>query len=113
MSGSELRGNKMSDGEMSDEVAVLEQRHDQAALLTLVELDPPMVVDGAWLHDCYVSGDIKFSGEMREVCPECEGVHLQLVLRQDFVKRAHMFCPECTRCFDARYADGSAALSLI
>jgi carbonic anhydrase/acetyltransferase-like protein (isoleucine patch superfamily) len=68
MSGSELRGSKMS-----DEVAVLEQRHDQAALLTLVELDPPTVADGAWLHGCYVS----------------------------------------TRCFDARYPDGSAALSLI
>lgn len=108
MSGSELKGSATA-----DEVAVLEQRHDQTALLTLVELDPPTVADGVWLHDCYVSGDIKFSGEMREVCPECEGVHLQLVLRQDFVKRAHMFCPECTRCFDARYADGSAALSLI
>ena len=108
MSGSESKRSAASDG-----VAILEQRHDQAALLTLVELDPPAVADGVWLHECYVSGDIKFSGEMREVCPECEEIHLQLVLRQDFVKRAHMFCPECTRCFDARYADGSAALSLI
>ena len=108
MSSSNLKGSTMSDG-----IAVLEQRHEKAALLTLVELDPPTVADGAWLHDYYVSGDIAFSGEMREMCPECEGVHLQLVLRQDFVKRAHMFCPQCTRCFDARYPDGSAALSLI
>lgn len=108
MSGSESIGGNTPDG-----IAVLEQRHDQPALLTLVELEPPMVADGVWLHEYYVSGDITFSGEMRERCPECEGVHLQLVLRQDFVKRAHMFCPECTRCFDARYPDGSAALSLI
>jgi hypothetical protein len=47
MSGSESRGSAIS-----DEVAVLEQRHDQAALLTLVELDPPTVADGAWLHGC-------------------------------------------------------------
>lgn len=108
MSGSELMG-----GKTSDEVAVLEQRHEKPPLMTLVDLDPALVADGAWLHECYLTGDITFSGEVREVCPDCEGVHLQLVLRQEFVKRAHMYCPECTRCFDARYPDGSAALSLI
>ena len=108
MSGSELMESKMSGGN-----AAPHQRQHTAALLTLVELDPSMVADGVWLHDCYLTGDITFSGEMREVCPECQDVHLQLVLRQEFVKRAHMFCPECTRCFDARYPDGSAALSLI
>ena len=108
MSGSERMENKRS-----GPVAVLEQRQEEVALLTLVELDPSIVADGLWLHGCYVTGDILSSGEMREVCPECQGVHLTLVLRQEFVKRPHMFCPKCTRCFDARYPDGSAALSLI
>lgn len=108
MSGSELMG-----GKTSGETEILEQRHEMPPLLTLVELAPALVADGAWLHECYVTGDITFSGQMREVCPDCEGVHLQLVLRQEFVKRAHMFCPKCTRVFDARYPDGSEALSLI
>jgi hypothetical protein len=96
-----------------DEASLLDKRHKEGPLLILIELDPSVVVDGAWLHECYVTGEVVFAGEMRETCTNCKDIRLQLVLRQEFVKRAHLFCKECTRCFDARYPDGSEALSLI
>lgn len=89
-----------------------EHRHDNAELLYLVLLDPATVVDCKRTPNGYVADDIVVTGPMREVCPVCETVHLKLVLRQTHVKRAHMFCEQCTRCFDARYPDGSPALSI-
>jgi len=35
------------------------------------------------------------------------------VLRYAHVIRNHLFCPQCTRCFDARYPDGSSALTFM
>ena len=80
--------------------------------LFLLELDPADVVDGVRLDYGYVSEDISTCGTMRETCPACGGAHLQLVLRQKNVRLAHLFCQSCTRCFDARLADGSPALSI-
>ena len=80
--------------------------------LVLVQLDPATVVDCVRVGDAYLADDIVMSGGMRETCPFCKTVHLKMVLRQMHVKRAHMFCEQCTRCFDARYQDGSPALSI-
>lgn len=87
------------------------QRQIDTLLVTLIGLNPSAVVDGVPLQDGYLAHDIAYAGEMREVCPVCQDTHLQLVLRQKFVKRPHMFCPQCTRCFDGCYADGSPALA--
>lgn len=77
----------------------------------LVPLDPQTVVDGRPVGDgCYLADSIVMTGSVRETCPECKTVHLKLVLRQMHVKKAHLFCEQCTRCFDAVYADGSPAL---
>lgn len=95
-----------------DSAAANDKRQDDTLLLTLIGLSPSAVVDGVRLQDGYMANDICFAGEMREICPVCYDTHLQLVLRQKFVKRSHMFCPQCTRCFDACYADGSTALAL-
>lgn len=93
----------------------LEKRHNEAILpqLSLVEVDPADVVDGVRLDYGYAADDVDTYGAMRETCPQCEGEHLQLILRQTNVKMAHLFCPRCTRCFDAHLPDGSSALSLL
>ncbi len=82
-------------------------------VLTLMELDPALVIDGQRVEEGFLAPDPGLSGAMRETCPACGDVHLQLVLRQRQVKLAHLFCPQCTRCFDARYPDGSPALTLV
>jgi hypothetical protein len=79
--------------------------------LILVELDPLSVVAGERRDDIYVAEDVRTHGDMRETCPVCTGRHLKLVLRQSDVRLAHLFCEECTRCYDARFADGSSALN--
>jgi hypothetical protein len=48
---------------------------------------------------------------MRETCPHCPGMALKLVLRRDHVIRPHLFCPQCTRCYDAIDANGVSALT--
>lgn len=94
--------------------SLTEKRHSDTKLpkLVLVELDPIAIVDGVRVDDCYVTEDISSYGEMRESCPVCEGIHLQLVLRQKNVKAAHLFCARCTRCFDACLPDGTSALTI-
>lgn len=94
--------------------ATQEKRHREDAVpaLILVELNPADIVDGVRLDYGYVSEGISACGVTRETCPACEGAHLQLVLRQKNVRLAHLFCSSCTRCFDARLANGSSALSL-
>ena len=77
---------------------------------SLAELDPQCVVDGERTGAGYQADDVVSSGAMREVCPACAGVPLQLVLRYGRVIRTHLFCTHCTRCFDAVYPDGSSAL---
>ena len=89
-----------------------DHRQSSMGTLLLVQLDPATVVDCVRVGDAYLADDIVMSGAMRETCPMCKTVHLKMVLRQMHVKRAHMFCEQCTRCFDARYQNGSPALSI-
>lgn len=91
-----------------------ENRNLAPPLLILTELDPAVIIEGKMLDDGFLAeGDIITCGTMRETCPHCTDVHLQLVLRQKTVKVAHLFCPQCTRCYHASYEDGSPALALI
>ena len=89
-----------------------DHRQCSTETLVLVQLDPATAVDCVRIVNGYLADDIVMSGAMRETCPVCKTVHLKMVLRQMHVKRAHMFCEQCTRCFDARYQDGSPALSI-
>ena len=82
-------------------------RRTDTEMLFLAQIDPPKVVDGVAVKNGYLSDDIIVGGEMRETCPVCKTVHLKIVLRQENVKRAHLFCEQCTRCFNASYHDGS------
>lgn len=97
-----------------NQLATQERREIVAPpILTLLELDPSLVIEGKRVDQGYLAPDPGLFGAMRETCPACRDVNLQLVLRQQRVKLAHLFCPQCTRCFDARYPDGSAALSIV
>ncbi len=87
-----------------------ERRRKSAASFTLVQIAPWEVVDGEMLEQGYASDDASAAGKMREVCPYCRHVPLNLILRHRHVKRAHLFCENCTRCFDALYPDGTSAL---
>jgi len=78
--------------------------------LVLSELNPRAVVDhvdddGQPLH-------VLSFGTVREVCPKCRTGHLKLVLRQSTVRIAHLFCADCTSCFDAHYPNGTPALTI-
>lgn len=85
------------------------KRRRACALVHLRELDASTVIAApAGTAVCHLHS----VGPSREVCPECAGVHLQLVLRQDCVRQAHLFCPACSRMYDARYANGESALVL-
>ncbi|MEB0032277.1 hypothetical protein QN372_16080 [Undibacterium sp. RTI2.1] len=95
-----------------DSLSYNERRGTRAPFFTLIEIDPRDVIDGVMLEQGYLSDDAQSSGTMREVCPHCNGVALQLILRFRHVKRAHLFCDCCTRCYDALYPDGSSALVL-
>jgi len=55
---------------------------------------------------------VRASGQVRETCPHCSGRHLLLVLRQDCVRLAHLFCDQCNTCFDAHYPNGKCALTI-
>lgn len=89
-----------------------ERRHTRTHEFTLVQLDPREVIEGVMIADGYQSEDAPSAGSMREHCPYCIGVQLQLILRYKFVKRSHLFCTSCTRCYDALYPDGTSALAL-
>lgn len=78
--------------------------------LILDELNPQLVVDQ--LDGEQATLALLTFGTMREVCPKCQQSKLKLVLRQNAVRVAHLFCAECESCFDARYANGSPALSI-
>ena len=56
--------------------------------------------------------NVRSSGQVRETCPHCAGRHLLLVLRQDCVRLAHLFCDQCNTCFDAHYPNGKCALTI-
>ncbi|MFZ6771539.1 hypothetical protein ACO0LB_02365 [Undibacterium sp. SXout7W] len=89
-----------------------ERRHQRAPDFTLIELTQEEVIDPVMLDHGYHSEDAVSVGDMREHCPGCSGVALQLILRYKFVKRSHLFCPCCGRSYDARYPDGTSALAI-
>jgi len=78
--------------------------------LVLSELNPSSVVDGSESADTALN--LLTFGNVREVCPKCQKTHLKLVLRQGSVRMAHLFCADCTSCFDAHYTDGAPALTI-
>lgn len=78
---------------------------------SLLELPPQEVVSGTLVADGFQADDVTPAGDMRETCPHCTGMTLKLVLRRDHVIRPHLFCPQCTRCFDAIDANGASALT--
>lgn len=87
-----------------------QRRNDPDDYLVLSELNPRMVVDhvddeGQPLH-------VLTFGSVREFCPKCQTGHLKLVLRQSSVRVAHLFCADCTSCFDAHYPNGTHALTI-
>lgn len=91
--------------------SIADRRNPYAPEFTLIELDPRDIIDGIQLEQGYASEDAPHSGSLRETCPYCPGVPLQLVLRFRHVKRSHVFCRSCTRCYDALYPDGTSALA--
>jgi hypothetical protein len=91
---------------------IAERRNRDVSLFTLKELAPWEVVDGVMKEQGYAAEDVISSGKMRELCPYCDNVPLDLVLRYKHVKRAHLFCANCTRCFDALYPDRTSALAI-
>ena len=84
-------------------------RAQDRTAFSLLELDPRQVVKGVEVADGVVAEDVMPVGQMRENCPHCDAP-LQLVLRTNNVIRSHLFCEQCTRCFDAINPDGSSAL---
>jgi hypothetical protein len=98
--------------QQSLEKELSERRKRTTPSFTLIELDPQDVIDGMMLEEGYVSEDATPVGKMRENCPYCSNVPLQLILRYKHVKRSHLFCENCTRCFDATYPDGTSALAI-
>jgi DNA-directed RNA polymerase subunit M/transcription elongation factor TFIIS len=75
--------------------------------LILSELDPERVIDHLEPVD---KVELITFGTVRETCPKCEHAHLKLVLRQQRVRVAHLFCSGCHSCFDAHYVNGAPAL---
>lgn len=88
------------------------EQRNSPLLLSLVELDPREVADGVMTEQGFLVADIVPVGPMREACPHCPGVALQLVLRHRHVKRSHLFCRVCTRCYDALNESGYSVLTI-
>ena len=84
-------------------------RRDEDALL-LNQLDPARIFDVPAGDSA--SCELITFGNVRETCPACQAVPLKLVLRQENVRMAHLFCPQCHCCYDARYANGTSALTI-
>jgi len=87
-----------------------ERRGAGAVQLILTELNPHVVVD-TW-YDGEQPRELLTFGTVRELCPKCRQGSLKLVLRQSSVRMAHLFCADCTSCYDAQYADGAPALTI-
>lgn len=87
------------------------RKHEGAEdALILNELKREMVIDE--LHVDNDRLELATSGNVRETCPKCQQPHLKLILRQDNVRLAHLFCAECESCFDAHYVNGASALTI-
>ena len=78
------------------------------APLILSELDYALVFD----HEDGPAQPVLTAGLVRETCPHCPGEHLRLVLRQDTVRLAHLFCETCRTCYDAHYLNARCALTI-
>lgn len=88
-----------------------ERRSPSSSSLILQELDPTLAIAGEIIGDCLLLPDIQSVGSMRECCPHCGDEALQLHLRYRHVKRSHLFCNRCHRCYDALHPDGSSAIA--
>ena len=88
-----------------------ERRNNTRTQLKLCELDPTLAIAGEIIGDCLLLPDIQSVGSMRECCPHCGDEALQLHLRYRHVKRSHLFCNRCHRCYDALHPDGSSAIA--
>lgn len=86
------------------------RRHHVDGNLVLSELHPLAVIDQ--LDGDSVPLNLLTFGSVREICPKCQHTHLKLVLRQNSVRMAHLFCADCESCFDAHYANGAPALTI-
>lgn len=86
------------------------RRHHLDGMLVLSELSPLAVIDR--IDDEQMPLNLLTFGSVREPCPKCRQTHLKLVLRQDSVRVAHLFCAGCESCFDAHYRDGAPALTI-
>jgi hypothetical protein len=86
------------------------RQNDGDAQLILTELNPRMVIDH--LDDEDQPLHVLSFGSVREICPKCRTRNLKLVLRQQTVRVAHLFCAECESCFDAHYPNGMPALTI-
>lgn len=87
------------------------RQHDSAEdALILSELNADSVIEHLHVDSDHL--DLTTSGSVRESCPKCHDTHLKLVLRQDKVRIAHLFCAGCESCFDAHYANGAPALTI-
>lgn len=86
------------------------RRHHTDGNLVLIELNPTAVIDH--LDDDSVPLNLLTFGSVREICPKCQHTHLKLVLRQNSVRMAHLFCADCESCFDAHYTNGAPALTI-
>jgi hypothetical protein len=86
------------------------RHHDEDNYLILTELNPRMVIDH--LDDEDQPLHVLSFGSVREICPKCQTPHLKLILRQQTVRIAHLFCAECESCFDAHYPNGMSALTI-
>ncbi|MGH8852659.1 MAG: hypothetical protein ACREWI_00100 [Telluria sp.] len=86
------------------------RRHHVDGNLVLSELNPLVVIDQ--LDDDSIPLNLLTFGSVREICPKCQQTHLKLVLRQNSVRLAHLFCADCESCFDAHYTNGKPALTI-
>lgn len=86
------------------------RQHESAQQLILTELNPLVVVDHLDGEESELT--LLTFGSVREPCPKCRQGSLKLVLRQNAVRIAHLFCVECQSCYDARYEDGAPALTI-
>ena len=94
----------------SEPAGTSRRRHHVDGNLVLVELNPLAVIDQ--LDDESVPLNLLTFGSVREICPKCQHTHLKLVLRQNTVRMAHLFCADCESCFDAHYTNGAPALAI-
>jgi uncharacterized protein YbaR (Trm112 family) len=86
------------------------RQHIADDYLVLSELNPRMVIDH--IDDEEEPLHVLTFGSVREICPKCRTHQLKLVLRQQTVRVAHLFCAECESCFDAHYPNGTPALTI-